>query len=374
MRIILSGGGTGGHIYPALTIIRAIEKAVENCEVLFVGTQKGLEADIIPKEGYSFSTIDVRGFERSLSFQNLATIFKTVGSVWESYSIIKKFKPDIVIGTGGYVCGPVLLAASILRIPTLVQEQNVIPGVTNKILARFVDKLAVGYVDAAKYFSDKDKVIYTGNPIRAEVMSASREDGIKALGLDANKKTILISGGSRGARSINQAMTDVHKFFAGRKDVQLLHVTGKSEYNGIVGNLQQCGIDIASAGNISIKPYLYDMPYALAAADLAIFRAGAIGLAELTARGIPSILIPYPYAAENHQEFNALVMKDNGAAEVIRDKELTGQRLLTIVNELISDNSRLSQMANASKNLGRPKAADDIAQIAIRLAKKHSYN
>lgn len=370
MRVILSGGGTGGHIYPALTIIRAIEKAEKSCEVLFVGTQKGLEADIIPKEGYNFSTIDVRGFERRLTFQNLATIFKTVGSVWESQTIIRKFKPDIVIGTGGYVCGPVLLAASILGIPTLIQEQNVIPGVTNKILARFVKKIALGYDDAAKYFNNKDKVIYTGNPIRSEVMSAVREEGIKALGLDASKKTILVSGGSRGAHSINQAMINVHQFFAGRKDVQLLHVTGKNEYNGIVGNLQQCGINIASAGNISIKPYLYDMPYALAVADLAIFRAGAIGLAELTARGIPSILIPYPYAAENHQEFNAMIMKTHGAADVIRDKDLTGEKLLATVNGLIDDNSTLSSMALASKRLGRPEAADDIAQIAIHLAKK----
>jgi len=373
MRIILSGGGTGGHIYPALTIIRAIEKAVKSCDVLFVGTQKGLEADIIPKEGYDFTTIDVRGFERSFTFQNLATIFKTVGSVWESQSIIRNFKPDVVIGTGGYVCGPVLLAASILGIPTLVQEQNVIPGVTNKILSRFVKKIALGYDDAAKHFSNQDKVIYTGNPIRSDVMSASREEGIQALGLDFNKKTILISGGSRGARSINQAMIHVHQFFAGRKDVQLLHVTGKNEYNGIVGNLQQRGIDFASAGNISIKPYLYDMPYALAAADLAIFRAGAIGLAELTARGIPSILIPYPYAAENHQEFNALVMKNNGAAEVILDKELSGEKLLTAVNSLIDDNSRLSSMALASKKLGRPQAADEIAQIVIGLSKIHNH-
>lgn len=371
MRVILSGGGTGGHIYPAITIIKAIEKKVKSCEVLFVGTTKGLEADIIPKEGYHFSTVDIRGFERRFSLQNVATVIKSVTSVWESHNIIRKFKPDIVIGTGGYVCGPVLLAASLAGVPTMIQEQNVIPGITNKILSRFVNKIALGYADAESYFAHKDKTVFTGNPIREEVMSATREEGNKALGLDPGKRTILISGGSRGARSINNAMIQVHKYFADQKDVQLLHVTGKSEYNGIVGNLEQSGIKIASAGNISIKPYLYDMPMALAASDLAIFRAGAIGLAELTARGIPAILIPYPYAAENHQEHNAMVMKRNGAADVINDKELTGDKLLSLIEELIKDNDKLDKMALASKKLGRPEAAKNIARIAISLVRQY---
>ncbi|MDD4600772.1 UDP-N-acetylglucosamine--N-acetylmuramyl-(pentapeptide) pyrophosphoryl-undecaprenol N-acetylglucosamine transferase [bioreactor metagenome] len=368
MRVILSGGGTGGHIYPAITISRAIQEKVKACEVLFVGTKQGLEADIIPKEGYAFSTVNVSGFERRFTLKNLTTLFQSAASVWQSQRIIRKFKPDIVIGTGGYVCGPVLLAASLLGVPTMVQEQNVIPGITNKILARFVNKIAVGYADAANYFPQKEKIVYTGNPIRPEVMSASREEGIAALGLDPEKRTILISGGSRGARSINNAMIDIFNYFTSQNDVQLLHVTGKSEYNGIVGKLEQAGIDITSTGNISIKPYLYNMPLALAAADLAIFRAGAVGLAELTARGIPSILIPYPYAAENHQEHNASVMKRYGAAAVILDKNLTGDTLLALVNELINDCSRLKKMAAASKSLGRPEAAGHIAQLAIELA------
>lgn len=370
MRVILSGGGTGGHIYPAITISRAIEEKYETCEVLFVGTKKGLEADIIPKEGYKFSTINIQGFERKLTLQNVSTLFQSLTSVWQSQKIIRKFKPDIVIGTGGYVCGPVLLAASLLSVPTMIQEQNVIPGITNRILARFVKKIALGYANAANYFSHKEKTIYTGNPIRSEVISASREEGINALGLDPKKRTILISGGSRGARSINQAMIEVIKHFAGQNNVQLLHVTGQNEYNGIVGKLKQAGIDASSTGNISIKPYLYNMPLALAAADLAIFRAGAIGLAELTARGIPSILVPYPYAAENHQEHNAMVMKKHGAAEVILDKELSGSKLLQLVKNLIYDHSKLEKMALASKELGRPQAAQHIAHIAGELANR----
>ncbi len=369
MRIIMSGGGTGGHIYPAITIIRALQKQTQSCEILFIGTKEGLEADIIPKEGLNFKTIEVRGFERRLSFKNIQTVLKTVGSLWQSRKIISEFKPDIVIGTGGYVCGPVLLAASLMGIPTMIQEQNVIPGITNKILSRFVDKIAVGYVEAKKYFSNQGNVFVSGNPIRPEVLSATREAGVRELGLDPAKRTVLISGGSRGARSINQAMLQVHEEFAGHKDIQLLHVTGQNEYNSIVENLQQRCIDIGKAGNIIIIPYLYNMPQALAVADIAVFRAGATGLAELTARGLPAIIVPYPHAAENHQEFNARVMEEQGAAVVIRDAELDGSKLIIAINELVSDSQRLEEMAIASKKIGCPEAAEIIAKMAIVMIK-----
>jgi UDP-N-acetylglucosamine--N-acetylmuramyl-(pentapeptide) pyrophosphoryl-undecaprenol N-acetylglucosamine transferase len=369
MRIIISGGGTGGHIYPAITIIKALQEKVKHCEVLFIGTHGGLEADIIPKEGFEIEFINVSGFERRLTVKNIQTIIKTMGSVWQSQKIIRNFKPDIVIGTGGYVCGPVLLAASLLSIPTMIQEQNVIPGITNKILSRFVDKIALGFAEAGRYFPNQSKIFFSGNPIRQEVMSATRSESMAALGLDPAKRTILISGGSRGARSINQAMLEVHQFFRGSKKIQLLHVTGQSEYNGIVGKFNQCGIDITTAGNIIIKPYLYNMPQALAVADLAVFRAGALGLAELTARGIPSILVPYPYAAENHQEFNAKAMEEQGAAILIRDMELNSDVLIEKISELINDPQKLDDMAVASKKIGRPKAAEGIAQMALSLIK-----
>lgn len=370
MRIIVSGGGTGGHIYPAITIIRAIERLVGSCEILYVGTKHGLEADIIPKEGLAFSTIEVSGFARRLTLKNIAILFRSLKSVWDSKRIIDEFKPDVVIGTGGYVCGPILLAASLKGVPTIIQEQNVIPGITNKILARFVRKIALGYKEAGPYFSvGPEKLVFTGNPIRRDVMECTKEAGMAALGLNPGRKTILISGGSRGARSINRAMLEVHKRFSGRNDVQLLHVTGKSEYNDIVGLLAEQGIEAKSGGNIIIKPYLYNMPEALAAADLAVFRAGAVGLAELTARGIPSILVPYPYAAENHQEFNARVMEKCGAAMVIRDAELDGVKLSRLLEEIVNNAAQLGEMAAASQRLGCPGAADEIARLVRGLAK-----
>lgn len=371
MRIIISGGGTGGHIYPAITIARAIAAMVEPCEILFVGTRQGLEADIVPKEGFAFAAVDAKGFERRLSWDTVRTLYKTAAGLGQSVGIIRRFRPDIVIGTGGYVCGPVLLTASLMGIPTMIQEQNVIPGVTNKILARFVTKVAAGYPEAAKFFGRQaDKVFVSGNPIRQEVLQATREDGIRTFGLDSGKLTVLVAGGSRGARSINQAMVEVYRRFAGRSNMQILHATGQSEYNNIAGFIQQAGIDIEKTGNIIIKPYLYNMPQALAAADIAVFRAGAVGLAELTARGIPAILIPYPYAAENHQEFNARVLADQGAAVVIRDAELSGLRLADELERLIGSPLQLEGMAQASKQLGRPDAAAVLAKTAIELARR----
>ncbi len=371
MKVIISGGGTGGHIYPALTIARAIND-IQPADILFVGTGQGLEADIVPKEGFPFATVDAGGLERRLTLGNVRALFRTVAGLLESFVLVRRFRPDIVIGTGGYVCGPVLLAASLLGIPALIQEQNVIPGVTNRILARFVAKIAAGYDEAAQNFgANRDKVVVTGNPVRREVITAARAESLAALGLAPDKLTVLVAGGSRGARSINTAMADVHARFAGRPDIQILHATGSGEYNNIVGLLGQRGIDPAKTGNISIVPYLYNMPQALAAADLAIFRAGAIGLAELTVRGIPAVLIPYPYAAENHQEFNARVLEARGAAVVIRDADLSGGLLADTLETLLGDPARLQAMAAASRQLGRPEAAEAIAALAIDLAGRH---
>jgi UDP-N-acetylglucosamine--N-acetylmuramyl-(pentapeptide) pyrophosphoryl-undecaprenol N-acetylglucosamine transferase len=368
MRIIISGGGTGGHIYPAITIARAIAGLTE-CEILFVGTKTGLEADIVPKEGFAFATVDAGGLERRLTLANFRALFRAASGLVQSLSLIRRFRPELVIGTGGYVCGPVLLTASLLGVPTIIQEQNVIPGVTNRILARFVRKIAVGYQEAGQFFSaGRDKVVVTGNPVRSDVLTATRERGLAAFGLAADRLTLLVAGGSRGARTINKAMVEVHRRFAGRSDLQILHVTGQSEYNNIVGLIREAGIDFEKTGNISVVPYLYNMPEALAVADLAIFRAGAIGLAELTARGLPSVLVPYPFAAENHQEHNARVLENHGAAVVIRDAELSGERLADTVESLISNKAALTAMARASKDLGRPEAAAAIARLALEEA------
>lgn len=367
MNIIVSGGGTGGHIYPAITIIRTIQEKYPDAKFLYVGTKHGLEADIIPKEGLPLATVDIQGFERHLTPANLLRAGKAMAGVAKAAKIVRDFHPDVVIGTGGYVCGPILLAASLLHVPTLIQEQNVVPGITNKILAKFVTRIAAGTEEAKKHFP-AGKVVFTGNPIRREVMSARRTESAAAFGFDPARKTVLISGGSRGARSINRAMIDVLVQAACQSEIQYLHVTGKKEYEDVMTRLKAAGVDLTQAKHIKVRPYLYDMPQAMAMADLAVFRAGATGLAELTARGIPAILVPYPYAAENHQEHNARALEAAGAARMILNKDLTSERLGAVLTELLNDDDKLMAMAKASRSMGRPEAAEDIAGMALELA------
>ncbi len=368
MRIIVSGGGTGGHIYPALTIVRAIQKRIPDAEFLYVGTKDGLEADIVPKEGIAFETVNIRGFKRSLTSENFLRGAQAFGGVMKAMGVVRRFHPDVAIGTGGYVCGPILLAASLMGVPTLIQEQNVMPGITNRLLSRFVSCIAMGTKEAAQYFP-KGKRVFTGNPIREEVLKARSGEGRELFGLNPKAKTVLVSGGSRGARSINKAMIGVLAHYAGRDGVQFLHVTGKAGYEDTMAQLQEAGVDVSASGNLFVEPYLYNMPQALACADVAVFRAGAIGIAELTARGVPSVLIPYPFAAANHQEMNARAIVAAGAARMILDRELTAERLLSVLAELLSEDAKLRRMAKSAKRLGRPQAADEIASRAIRLAK-----
>ena len=367
-RVIISGGGTGGHIYPAITIARAIAD-IEPTEFLYVGSKIGLENTLIPKEGLPFVTLDVRGLERKISFRNLVTLGKTAGSLCKAESIIRHFKPDVVIGTGGFVCGPVLLAASLSGIPTLIQEQNVIPGVTNTILSKFVNRVALGYQEAANRFKKKNILVYTGNPVRKDILTVTKECGREYLGLGAHKFTLLVAGGSRCACSINAVMIEVRKCFKDDDTIQILHVTGDHEYDRVVKQLD--GIDGKGryGKGSRIIPYLHHMPSALAAADLAVYRAGAVGLAELTVRGVPSILIPYPYAAEDHQRYNAQALVMCGAAKMILDKMLTGRDLLEEILHLKEDPGALDAMAKASKALGKPQAAQDIARLALSIAR-----
>lgn len=367
MKVILSGGGTGGHIYPALTIADQIKKLCPDADISFVGTQQGLEKDIIPRYGYPLKFIEVAGFRRSLSLDTLRSAAKLVAGLYDAYRIIKNERPDLVIGTGGYVCGPIVFMGALHGIPCCIQEQNAMPGVTNKILSRYVRKVFLGYKEAGKYFHGKAELEYTGNPIRTEILEHTREEALKELGLDAAKKTILVSGGSRGARSINNAMLEAELALSGRGDVQVLHATGDVNYEAYMAEIaKRGGVD----DNIIIKPYLHNMPVALAAADLAVFRSGAIGLAELMAKGVPSILVPYPYATANHQEFNARAVAAKGAAKVILDKELTGEKVLEAVEHLLLHQDELTKMQAAAKGLGKPQAAEVIASQALALIKK----
>lgn len=367
MNIMISGGGTGGHIYPALTIYKILETMVD-ANFLYVGTERGLESRIVPKEGIPFTTLPVQGLQRTLSLDTLVTAGKTISSLWKANRLISKFQPDIVIGTGGYVCGPLLLAAALRGIPTLIQEQNVVPGITNKILSRFVDVVAVGYEEATPHFPNAKQVVYTGNPVRPNVVTANREEARAYFGLQETQTAILVAGGSRGARSINKAMLAVHEHYKGREDIKIIHATGTDEYSHVCESLgiQEGGVYSPTS---YIVPYLDNMDMAMAASDMAIFRSGAIGLAELAVRGIPSILIPYPYAAADHQTFNAKAFVEAGASTMIVDKELDGTKLLQSVDAMLEDQECCQRMAQATLQLGKPQAAIEIATLALSIKK-----
>lgn len=370
MRIIVTGGGTGGHIYPALAIARGLKEKIHNIDILYVGTTAGLEADIVPKSGLPFETITVEGFARALSHKTAISAFRAIKGLGEAFALIRRFKPHVVVGTGGYVCGPVVLAAALLGIPTVIHEQNAIPGVTNRLLARFVNAICVTFEDSVKYFSNKNKIHLTGLPVRPEIVSAERALGLKELGLSSNKVTIVVVGGSRGARSINRTMVQVIDEFYGNGDVQILHVAGQKDFEETLSLVKQKGIRVDEPGNIKLVPYLYQMHHALAAADVVIARAGASFLSEILLRGIPSILIPYPHAAANHQEYNARSLERHGAAKVILDSELTGPELFRTLQGMIKDDSLLKEMAMAAKKMGKINALDDITEIIISINKK----
>ncbi len=367
MKIIISGGGTGGHIYPALTIADNIKKIAPDAEIIFVGTKEGLEKDIIPRYGYKLRYIEVAGFKRSLSFDTVRSFCKLFSGLKDAYKIINDEIPDLVIGTGGYVCGPVVFMAAMKKIPTCIQEQNAMPGMTNKILAHWVNKVFLGYSQGGDHFGGSSEKVYTGNPIREEILAYDRDTAMKELALDDTKKTILVSGGSRGARSINEVMLEVERALSGRDDVQVVHATGAANYDEYMSRVNEVG---GFANNIIVMPYLHNMPAALAVADIAVFRAGAVGLAELTAKGIPSILVPYPYATANHQEFNARAVEIDGAAKVVLDRELSAEKILEIVEHLLLHEEQLLKMHEAALQLGRPAAASMIAEQALALINK----
>lgn len=369
MRFVVSGGGTGGHIYPALAISRGLKEKYPGAEVLYIGTTEGMEADIVCKENLPFRGIVASGLERKLSLHNLLVLWQAGRGFWQAAGIIRQLRPDAVIGTGGYVCGPVVLAAALSRVPTLIHEQNAFPGITNRILSRFAGRVAVTFADSIKYFPSRNKVRLTGLPVRPEILAADRKNALEKLGLNHGCFLLLSFGGSRGARTINEAMVSVIKKFANNPRLSIIHVTGTLGYQEFMDNVAASGISLGNIGNVTIMSYAYNMQDALAAANLVVGRAGAATLAELSVMGIPSILVPYPHAAENHQEFNARALEKENAALVVLDRELNGEVLCGKVAELLDNQDKLSAMSAASKRLGKRHALKDIIECVDELIK-----
>ncbi len=370
MRFVVTGGGTGGHIYPALAIARGILARYPEARVLYIGREGGLEAELVPRANLPFYAIPAAGLKRSLTLRNLLVFWQATRGILQARKILAGFKPQVVVGTGGYVCGPVVLAAVMMGIPTMIHEQNALPGLTNRLLARFVNQVALTFEEARKYMPRRARIKVTGLPVRPEIMGWQKDEARRAMGLPENARLILSFGGSQGARTINRAMIEVLKHFYNRDGVYFLHVTGPRHYKEFCQQLGEAGLSRPENGNIILVPYLDEMPRAMAAADLAICRAGAATLSELTAVGLPAILVPYPHATGNHQEYNARSLEREGAALVIRDQDLTGPVLCEKLTRLLERPAELEAMARASRRLGRPRALEEIVEIISELARQ----
>lgn len=348
MKILFAGGGTAGHINPALAVAGYIKERHPNAEIFYIGTANKLEAKLVPEKGYDFRTIDVAGFQRSLTpksiIKNVSAVKKAVDASAKCKKLLKEINPDVVVGTGGYVSGPVLKTAQKMGFKTAIHEQNAFPGITTKMLAGGADTVMLAMPEAKKYLKlDKNPVI-TGNPIRLELLNIEREEARKKLGLD-NRPLILSFGGSLGAAKVNEAVSELIKWHNGTGKFYHIHATGKFGFN----DMQEALKDISVAKEIDIREYINDMDVCMAAADMVICRAGAITLGELQACGKPAILIPSPYVAENHQFHNAMTLKKAGAALVLEEKDLNGESLISAVEMLIENKPKLESMSKAAR-------------------------
>ncbi len=367
MHILFAGGGTAGHINPALAIAGYIREKHPDAHISYIGTPDKLESKLVPEKGYNFRTISVAGFQRKLSIENIgkniSAATKALTSSVTARKILKEIQPDVVVGTGGYVSGPVLREAAKMGIKTAIHEQNAFPGVTTKMLAPNVDAVMLAMPEAEKYLKLKKKPFITGNPVRQELLKISREEARAKLGLADNVPMLLSFGGSLGAMRINEAVSGLIKWHNGSDKFYHIHGTGKSGYSDFINSLK----DVNLSDKIDIREYISDMDVCMAAADLIICRAGAITLSELLACGKPSILVPSPYVAENHQFHNAMTLKRTGAAEIIEEKDLNVDKLIQVVSNLIENKPRLSGMSAAARGSAIIDANERIYEIIMQL-------
>lgn len=369
MRVLITGGGTGGHINPALAIAQKVRNENPSNEILYVGTKEGLESELVPKAGFNFKYVTAKYLRRKISFENVKTLFASIKGVMEAAKIINEFKPDIVVGTGGYVCGPVVLAASLKKIPTMIHEQNVFPGITNKMLSKFVDVIGISFAEAERYFPEESrkKLVLVGNPVRKDILTADRRKSRTKLNLRPDVTLIYSFGGSGGQLSLNEAIIDVIKKYNGQKNIKIIHVTGKKLFASFMDEIKKENIILEN--NIEILDYMYDAATALSASDIVIGSAGAITIAEITVTGVPSILIPKTYTAENHQEYNARALEKEGASRVILERDLDGSALIKEIEEIIDNKNVLKTMSLNSKRMGNTDVENKIYESMLNLIK-----
>lgn len=368
MRLVFTCGGTAGHINPALAIAGRMKEILGECEVLFIGAKGMMEMELVPREGYEIREIEITNISREHSLEGLAHNVRTLKNVAVSTEkarkIIKDFRPDAVIGTGGYVCFPVLTAAARLHIPTLVHESNALPGLTTRLLSGHVDRIMIGFEDSRIHYPDPDKVFVTGTPVRGSFSNYTKETAKEQLGIPNDKPLVVSVWGSLGAGHMNDVMAELIPMMRDNQSFRLVHSAGGGYYEDFRKKILKTGTDPGTYG-ADIRKYIYDMPRIMAAADLVLCRAGASSLAELTFLGKPAIIVPSPNVTNNHQERNARVLEKAGGAKVLLEGEFDAASLFDEICSLLADKEKLDSMHEAMLSLAVPDAADRICGIIL---------
>ena len=372
-RVIFTCGGTAGHINPAIALAQKIAEKNPGAEFLFVGAERGLEKDLVPKAGYAFRTVHISSFHRSFKPKeikhNLGSLYNLMRAPGEAKAILKEFRPDVVIGTGGYASFPMVKAAAKAGIPTAVHESNMVPGLTTKMLEPFADRIMVGFEECRKHYKHPEKIVVTGTPVREDFFQLTRQEAKRELGVDDGRPLIVSFWGSLGASGMNRQMADMLALEEEKEPFHHIHAAGKNGYPLVKQLLREKGIDLEQHPSLQLREYIYDMARVCRAADLVICRAGASTISELTALGIPALIVPSPYVTNNHQEKNARVLEAAGGAVVLLEKDCSGALLFKTACDILRDDEKRASMEKAMTDLGICDATERIYQTILEICR-----
>ena len=361
IKVLIAGGGTGGHIFPAIAVAQKLKQDNDIEKIFYVGCNKNMEKNIVHEENIDFYSISISGMPRKTSLKFIKWFIELGFATIKSIYYISKLKPDVVFGTGGYVSGPVLLAARILNIPFVIHDPDAHPGIVNKFMSKWASAVSISFEQAKPHLKSKN-IILNGNPIRSKFLQINKEDALKELQLSPNKKTILVIGGSQGAQAINNALLDATPNLI-NQGFQVIHQTGAKNYDKYAEELTIKHPKMINNPYYIVKPFFNNMEIPLNAADLAVSRAGSLSISELNLCGLPSILVPYPYAAANHQRFNAKAMEEAGASVYLEDSECNSLKLLELILDILNNPEKLEHMKLSNKKLAKPQATENIIKI-----------
>jgi len=374
MKVIISAAGTGGHINPGIAIANKIKEKEPNSEIIFIGTDRGLENDLVPRAGYELKHLEAYGFKKELSIQNLKNMLKTLGSTKKAKKIIEEFNPDLVLGTGGYICGPVFAAATSKKIPTMLHESNAYPGKAVNMFAKKVDKVLVGFEDAKKRLEKAKEVVVTGTPTKVrkiEIENSRKKEIYKELNINEKLPVVLVFGGSQGAQAINNAVRELIKD-GKNKGYQMIRAAGPKQYVDVEKYFAENNMDIEKLENVKVLPYIYNMEEMMNISDLFVCRSGAMTITEISIVGKPAIFIPLPSMSANRQEDNARVLEKLGAASIILNNELKSDNLADEINKIVADKNKMKEMGKLAEKIAPHDVEEKIYEEIMKTLKSKS--